>query len=357
MPQSSALAGCKDWRNRWRQGRFKAVPLPAAPLIPEAAISPAAASPRDGVSEGAHHSIHVILNASAGTAAADPVGFEDRLGEAFRTAGVAASIELVRGDEIVASARRATDAARRGAIGAIVVGGGDGTIHTIAGMVAGSDIPVGILPLGTLNHFARDVGVPLDLGEAVAAIAAGHSRAIDVGEVNGTVFVNNSSVGIYPNMVVDRERLRDRHRHQKWIAMAIAFLRVLHRFPLRRLRVRAGDKVANYRTPCLFVGNNRYDLRFLSVGRREALDEGLLHVYVARSSTPWGFVWFAVRTLLGMAKRTNNLDELAVRDAEITTPGRQLFVALDGEVQRLRTPLHYRTRPRALRVLLLRDSR
>jgi diacylglycerol kinase family enzyme len=306
---------------------------------------------------GAHRDIRVILNASAGTAAADPAGFEHRLSQAFRAAGVPASIELVRGDEIVASARRAVDAARQGAVGAIVVGGGDGTIHTIAGMVAGSDIPIGILPLGTLNHFARDVGVPFDLGEAVAAIAAGHNRALDVGEVNGTVFINNSSVGIYPSMVRGRERLRDRHRYAKWTAMVIATLRQLRRFPRRRLRVRAAGKVADYRTPCLFIGNNSYDLRFLSVGRREALDGGLLHVYVARSSTRWGFVRFAIRTLLGMAGRLNDLEELPVESAEVTTRAPRLFVALDGEVELLATPLRYRIRPQALRVLLPREGR
>jgi diacylglycerol kinase family enzyme len=326
-------------------------------LLPEVTTSSSATNAAPSSSVGAQSSVHVILNASAGTAAADPVGFQNRLGKAFRAAGVAATIELVSGSDMVASARRATDAAQRGAIDAIVVGGGDGTIHTIAGLIAGSDIPIGILALGTLNHFARDVGVPFDLDEAVGAIAAGHSQAVDVGEVNGTVFVNNSSVGIYPNMVVGRERLRDRHRHTKWIAMTIAFLRVLRRFPLRRLRVRAEGKVADYRTPCFFVGNNRYDLDFLSVGRRQVLDEGLLHVYVARSSTRWGFVWFAIRTLFGAAKRTNNLDELPVRNAEITTRARQLFVALDGEVQRLTTPLRYRIRPQALRVLLPRDRR
>jgi diacylglycerol kinase family enzyme len=327
-----------------------------SPSVAEGANPPRAASAGDEattiLATGERRRIHVILNASAGTAANDPAEIENRLREAFHASGVAASIEVVRGNEIVASARRASDAAGRGTIDAIVVGGGDGTIHTIAGMVAGTSIPVGILPLGTLNHFARDVGVPFDLQEAVVAISTGHIHAVDVGEVNGQVFVNNSSVGLYPDMVLDRERLRDRSRHTKWIAMVISFLRVLRRFPRRRLRVKTEDEVATYRTPCLFVGNNRYDL---SVGRRQALDGGLLHVCVARSSTRWGFLWFAIRTLLGMANRRNDLDELSVGSAEITTRAARLFVALDGEVERLATPLRYRIRPRALHVLLPRD--
>ena len=309
----------------------------------------------DAPPDEAIRSVHVILNKSAGTAATDPSGLEIKLTEAFAARGITATMELARGEDIGTSARRAADAARLGRVAAVVVGGGDGTIHTVAGVLAGTDTPMGILPLGTLNHFARDLGVPFDLGEAVAAIAAGRRQEVDVGEVNGHVFVNNSSVGIYPAMVLDRERRRDRDRHAKGIAMALALLRALRRFPRRRLRVRAEGKTIAYRTPCLFVGNNRYDLRFLSVGRRQALDGGLLHVYVARSSTRWAFVWFVIRTALGIASRVNDLDELQVDRVEIATHARRLFVALDGEVERLATPLRYRIRPRALRVLLPLD--
>jgi diacylglycerol kinase family enzyme len=295
----------------------------------------------------------VLLNRSAGGLERDQEpSVADQLRETFREFDVSVNLELVEGDGIEASARRAVAAARRGEIDAIVVGGGDGTVRTVASAVAGSDIPVGILPLGTLNHFARDLGLPLDLKQAVATIASGISRRVDLGEVNGRVFINNSSVGIYPYMVLDRERRRGPGGYSKWIAMALAFIRVLRRFPRRRLKVDAEGSVAAYRTPCLFVGNNRYDLRFLSVGRRETLDAGRLHVYVARSSTKLGFLWFLLRAALGVTDRVNDLDELRVTAAKITTRARRLPVALDGEVEILATPLRYRTRPRDLLVLL-----
>lgn len=232
-------------------------------------------------------SVCVLLNRSAGSMEGDQgSSVEDRLTAAFREFDVSMNLELVDGDGLEASAVGAVAAAERGAIDAIVVGGGDGSVRTVAGAVAGSDIPVGILPLGTLNHFARDLGLPLDLEQAVATVASGISRRVDLGEVNGRVFINNSSVGIYPYMVLDRERRRSRSGLPKWTAMAFALVRGLWRFPRRRLTVHAQDSVAAYRTPCLFVGNNRYDLDFLSVGRRETLDAGDIDMKPAGDPRP-----------------------------------------------------------------------
>src|SRR5207342_1025227 len=122
----------------------------------------------------------------------------DRLAEAFRSAGVAATFDLVDGGRIEEAAAAAMEMAALGSIDAVIVGGGDGTVRAVAGAVAGSNVPLGILPLGTLNHFARDIGLPIDLEQAVAVIVAGHHRRVDLAEVNGRVFINNSSVGIYP---------------------------------------------------------------------------------------------------------------------------------------------------------------
>src|SRR5262249_9206925 len=251
---------------------------------------------------------------------------------AFHARGVAASIESDAA-RLADGAVRAVDMARRGEIDAVVVAGGDGTLRTVAGVAAGSNVPVGILPLGTLNHFARDVGVPLDLDQAVAVVVAGRTRRVDLGEVNGRVFINNSSIGIYPYMVLDRERRRSRYRLAKWTAMALAFLRAIRHLPRRRLIVKAAGATAIYRTPCLFVGNNRYDLNFLSLGRRRELDTGTLHLYVARPTSKLGFLWFLARTALGFSDRVNDLDEVRATAAEITSRTSRLPVALDGEVE------------------------
>jgi diacylglycerol kinase family enzyme len=296
--------------------------------------------------------VHVLLNRAAGTVEqrGDP-SLGDVLAQAFRENGVAATFHMVEGAELEEHARQALALAKSGTIDAIVVGGGDGSVRTVAGVAGGSDIPIGILPLGTLNHFARDIGLPLDVGQAVATIAAGFSRRVDLGEVNGRIFINNSSIGIYPYMVLDRERRR-RHGLSKWAAMALAAIRGLRRLPRRRLMVRAEGSATAYRTPCVFVGNNQYDLHFLSLGRRQTLDSGKLHVYVARPMSKVGFLWFLIRAALGGADRVNDLDELRAATAEITARTSRLPVALDGEVERLSMPLRYRVRPRDLRVIV-----
>src|SRR4051812_6063599 len=200
--------------------------------------------------------VTAILNADGGTIlSAGAAATRDALAAAFEKHGAAAEIALARGPEIALRAAQAIQRARRGEIDAVAVGGGDGTVGSVAGLAAGSGVPLGVVPLGTLNHFAKALGLPLDLDGAAAAIAAGAAREVDVGEVNGRVFINNSSVGVYPYMVAERDRRMAAEGRRKWAAMTLAFLRMVRRFPRRRLTVRVEGWTAPCRTPLLFVGN------------------------------------------------------------------------------------------------------
>jgi hypothetical protein len=166
-------------------------------------------------------------------------------------------------------------------IDAVVVGSGDGTVGTVVRVVAGAGVPLGILPLGTLHQFAKDLGLPLDIDGAVQVIAAARTRDVDVAEVNGRVFINNASIGIHPCMVVDRDRRRSTAGLSKGLAMSLAFLRMLWRFPRRRLSIRTEGWTAPRRTPCLLIGNNEYGIELLTLGRRNRLDAGELWLFVA----------------------------------------------------------------------------
>ncbi len=192
--------------------------------------------------------------------------------------------------------REAADAA---GIDAVVAGGGDGTVSCAAGPLAGTGRPLGILPLGTLNHLARDAGIPGDIEEAAAVIAAGHRRAIDVAEVNGRVFVNNSSVGLYPDMVRLREAQQERTGRSKRLAMLSAGLASLRSFRRHRLWISAPGLEAPVRTPLLFVGNNRYQVNLLALGRRERLDEGVLCLYAIRARGRAHLFWAGIRGIFG----------------------------------------------------------
>ncbi len=296
--------------------------------------------------------VAVIINKSAGSvsSAGGIAPVLRTMALAFERHAIEAELLAVEGDDIARSALRARDRGERGEIDAVVVAGGDGTIRSVANVLAGSAVPMGILPMGTLNHFARDLKLPLELDLAIDMIARKELRVVDLGSVNGVIFVNNSSVGVYPYMVADRDRRRGASGLGKWPAMALAGLRALKRFPFRRLTMTAEGSATRYRTPILFVGNNEYDLRLFSLGRRQQLDLGRLHVYVVRSQSRWSFILLILRALLGFGKTAQELDQLETLEFEVRSRTSRLPVALDGEVEIMQPPLRYRIMPGALKV-------
>ena len=295
--------------------------------------------------------VAALLNVMAGGIESSGEKLGEIVRSAFAARGIACEIEALPGGKLADAAKRALQRAKKNELDAIIAGGGDGTIHTIAAVLAGTDVPLGILPLGTLNHFAKDLRIPMKLEHAVDVVAAAHSVNIDVGEVNGIVFLNNSSIGVYPYMVLDRERLR-RTGLKKWTAMALAGLRMLRVFPVRRLRVHAEGWVEPCRTPCLFVGNNQYTFNLTAPRKRENLEGGELWFYIVKHQTRLSLVWFTFRSLLGLADIERDLRVFGAKHADIGARKRKkrLAVALDGEVVFLRPPLHYRIRGRELRV-------
>lgn len=294
-----------------------------------------------------------LMNAGAGafsqTLAED---VRNDLATAFAQRGVAAEIKFVDGEGLEDAAERALEQAQRGEIDAIVVGGGDGSMRAAASVLAGTGVPLGALPLGTLNHFAKDLGIPLQVEEAAATIAAGCTRIVDLAEVNGETFINNSSIGIYPYMVIDRERRRATHKLAKWMAMVPAFFRMMRHFPRQRLRISAEGFARPYRTPCLFVGNNEYGMELFTFGRRQRLDTGKLWFYVVKPREPLEFFWMVCRLCFGRMDQARELDTFQLAEAEISAKTSRLPVALDGEVRIMHTPLHYRSRPGALRIIV-----
>jgi diacylglycerol kinase family enzyme len=223
------------------------------------------------------------------------------------------------------------------------VGGGDGTIGAAAAAVAGTKVPLGILPMGTLNHFARDLGLPLRLVEAARIASSGAERRVDVGRVNGRVFVNNSSVGIYPFLVAGRTREQRRRGLGKIAATAIAVARALRRSHWRRCTVTANGEKRSVRTACIFVGNNLYDLTRL--GSRARLDEGALSIHIVKRQSWLGLLLLPIVVGLGRARPERDIETIRAKDAVVASRKRHLRVAIDGEALILSTPLHYESLP------------
>jgi YegS/Rv2252/BmrU family lipid kinase len=289
--------------------------------------------------------IAVILNASSG--AGDSAEIRQRLADAFDAAGVDARISLAAsGVELVTLAQTAA----RGDAASVVAAGGDGTINAVAAAIIDSGKTLGILPAGTMNHFAKDLKIPLDLEGAVETIAAGRAASVDVGEVNGKIFLNNSSLGLYPRIIHEREK-QQRLGWGKWPAYLWAALAVLRRYPFLNIRLGADGKELTGRTPFVFVGNNEYQMERFDVGGRACLDKGELSVYTTHGTGRLGLVRLALRALLGGLRQERDFLAFTTTDMWISTRHKRVRVALDGEVTIMEPPLHYHVRPGALRVL------
>lgn len=234
----------------------------------------------------------------------------------------------------------------------IVAGGGDGTASAVASALAGGPTPLGVLPLGTLNHFAKDLQIPIDLPKAVETIARGRVARVDAGRVNDRVFINNASIGVYPSIIQRREDLR-RQGYPKWPAFAAATLDILRRNYDVSVRLEANGRSIVSRTPFVFVGNNEYLVEGIRLGARTRLDGGRLFVYFAPPVHTRNLPKLFAQALAGRAKQQHTLESVSAVELWLETPyARQMRVACDGELITLTTPLHFRIWPAALNVLV-----
>ena len=272
-----------------------------------------------------------------------------RLAELFGRAGSPTQIVALRtGDAAMAAARSAV----AGGAEVVVAAGGDGTVNCVAQAVVGSRTALGVLPIGTLNHFAKDLGIPLALERAVDTIINGRPVRIDAAAVNDYIFVNNSSIGIYPDIVAERERIRQRG-YRKWTAFALATASLLRQYRGVQARLTVGSSTESFRTPFLFVGNNEYKVEGIRLGARERLDTGQLFVYLAPRVRGQELLKLVALALIGRATANPALESFTAPQLEIETPAsRRLRVAVDGEVILMTTPLRYRTLPGALSVIV-----
>jgi len=287
----------------------------------------------------------VIVNAKSGPDATGDDG--DVVEAAFAAHGIEARVHVLEPDEDIGDAvDRLLDAGAE----AIVAGGGDGTINAVASRLLGREVTLGVLPLGTLNHFARDLGIPFELDAAVKVIADQHVVTTDVGEVDGRIFLNNSSIGLYPRIVTERE---DAQRHLglgKWPALARATWHALRHPSSFNAVVCVDGEDIERRTPFIFVGNNCYVLEGFGLGRRACLDDGVLSLNVLRPKSALGFLWLGLRSLVGIGSHAGDFDHFEAEHFEIRAQRGDEEVAIDGEVTCMASPMRYRIRKRALRV-------
>lgn len=289
--------------------------------------------------------IKIIVSAAAGRGDNTNVG--DRLTEIFNPDHEIDVSLAQSGAEVVELAR----AAARGPYQVIVAAGGDGTVNAVASTIVESDKILGVLPLGTLNHFARDMKIPFDLEAAAQVIIAGHTTDVDVAEVNNRIFVNNSSLGLYPIIVREREK-RERLGSGRWPAFVWAVVQALRRYPFLDVRLRVDDELEDWTTPFVFIGNNEYATQSFNIGLRERLDRGVLSIYLTHRTSRLQLITLALRAVFGRLRNDKDFRAFSSKNVEIQSRHKRLRVAYDGEIDIMRPPLEYRVRTRALRLIV-----
>lgn len=287
----------------------------------------------------------VLINRSGGAAAALGERLEETVRAAFDESGRDIDLELLDGSEMTEAIRRHLAAS------IIAVGGGDGTLGSAAQILSGTRTALAILPLGTRNHLARQLGVPVDLAEAAKIAATGERRRMDLGRAGKRIFVNNASVGLYPELVTQR----DQRRGPKWLGTIPAAWQVLRTMRPQHYRLEVDGRMQEVRTPLLFIGNNRYSLDFGSLGERESLGDGELSLCAIHADGPAQLAWLALKVLAGVSSPDADFENLGeARSITIESAGSgedEIGVALDGEVVRMMLPLQFDILPSALGVV------
>lgn len=328
----------------------------SAKVTPETATTPSAAEQKSIPRRPAL----VVVNCLAGTDSKESI--PDQLTRIFAERNFPVTILLI-GPEV--DLRKAIADEVEAGCQLVVAGGGDGTINAVADHVRNCSATFGVLPLGTLNHFAKDLGIPTDLEKAVDVIINGTPKAVDAGEVNGKIFLNNSSMGLYPRLVRHREAQQTRGRG-KWLAFTKSLVMVLIRYKYFRVHISVDGREIVRATPLVFVGNNRYKLKGTDLGSRERLDEGVLSINIPHSIGRVGLVWLSLKAVLGDVREDASFDEYVSTEFYIDTrtfrrpnwmrklqhKKRMQNIAVDGEVFLLEKPLRYKVLPKALNVLV-----
>lgn len=283
--------------------------------------------------------IPAFVNAKAGTATEAQAALEK--------AGTF-DVQIVQPDNLVSSIREAIQSGST----RILVSGGDGTIATAASVLAGKSVELAILPGGTLNHFAKDNGIPTDLDRAIEVAGAGQPKKVDVAYVGEKLFLNTSSIGAYVKFVRVREQYEKRFGYG--IATFLAFVRILSRLHSVRIDVEVDGKSQSYRSPMVFIGVGQRELKMPMLGGRVPSGNRGLQVIVVRGSARARLLTLAFSAVAHgtrRAARTPHMDGFMVDHCTIDLGHGRAGVAVDGEIVALKTPLEYRIERDALTIV------
>lgn len=297
--------------------------------------------------------LHVLLNAGSGRS--DAQATYALIGQKLAESGRRYRIEMVEhGADIPRTAQRlASQALAQG--GVVVAAGGDGTINAVAQAAHDTGCPMGVLPQGTFNYFSRTHGIPQDTAAAVEALLVAQAEPVQVGLINNRVFLVNASLGLYPELLEDREAYKQRFGRSRAVALLAAGATLLREHRQLRLRIERGGVVRHVRSATLFVGNNRLQLQQVGLPEARGIEQGRVAAVMLKPTGTWGLVRLMWRSAMGRLAEADEVESFQFQHMTVQPwlpyGARRVKVATDGEVGLMRTPLEFRVSPRPLYLL------
>ena len=296
--------------------------------------------------------LQFVVNAKSGHNDRD--ASRQAIAAALQASGRRAVFHAARPGELARIASQATQAAlaQRSAVVAV---GGDGTINAVAQAAHAHGCPLGVVPQGTFNYFGRTHGIPTDAGLATQALLVAQPVAVQVGLINDRVFLVNASLGLYPDLLQDRETFKARFGRNRLVALVAAVATLLGRHRRLRLRIETRDGVQDVRTLTLFVGNNRLQLDQVGLPEANAIAQGQIAAVVLRPIGTLALLGLLLRGALGTLGDAPTVHSFQCQRLRVSRPhgwpGRRMKVAFDGEVGWMAAPLLFQVSPQPLYLL------
>lgn len=290
----------------------------------------------------------VILNESAGDAT-DAAERLEQLDRDLTAYGIQADLRAVTGGA-TDPGHVARQAVQDG-YGALIAAGGDGTVAAVAAEAYRADTPMGVLPLGTFNFFARSLGIPEDADGAMKVLARGRHRRVDPGLMNGRLFLNNASIGLYPSILEQREGIYARWGRSRLAAYGSVLSVLLGRHRPMRLRITGDGETVERRTSLAFICNSAYQLREYGLEADDEIAAGKFALLTSRRTDRGSLLRSAWRLARGKARRAEDFDVIYARELLIQPQGGRCLAALDGEKRETTTPIRFLKAPRGLSVI------
>ena len=294
--------------------------------------------------------LFVIFNPGSG--AEDIAAQRRRIEEGCAAAGRTLHLLTVDSTQQLDALIAEAVAAARACDGIVVAAGGDGTINAVAQAVLGSGCAFGVLPQGTFNYFSRAHHIPFDTSEALQVLLSEQPQAVQVGLVNDRVFLVNASLGLYPQLLEERENWKHYLGRNRFVAFVAAFFTLMGGYRTLRLQVSTPQVQRKLRTPTLFVGNNALQMEQLGLPLAQDIDRGELAAIVLKPVRRLAMLGLLLRGALGQLGTSGRLLSFPVTRLDVTTAwpfrGRRIKVATDGEIRWLQLPLDFRVSPQPL---------